>query len=311
MSAIQELSFEPNRMARGLRGVPSRLIGICFQQLEAPLLAYKASVLLKCLREQQYRGILELTAGDQNLETTIIRHFLSVHVDGIILVGSTLHPKDPLVQQLIQNGTPVVAVDPAHSLPFSQVCLNRKAAMESILCHLYDQGHRKFGLLGIPSTDQYGKARMDGILSAINKLGLDWKRDFISISLPDYDLQDFRYGAALAKAFLKQSNPLPSGLIALNDRLAIAISRHLQEAGYRLPEDFALVGFDNLDIASWSRPNLTTIDQDVTSLMGSAARVLLGEIETGSNHSPLYIEISPRLIKRESTGNFPLPQGGF
>jgi DNA-binding LacI/PurR family transcriptional regulator len=304
MAAIQELSFEPNRMARGLRGVPSQLIGICFQELEAPLLAYKANVLLKYLRDHHYRGLLELTAGDQNLETTIVRHFLSVNVDGIILVGSTLHPKDPLVLQLVQNGTPVAAVDPEHALPFPKVRLNRKAAMENIFQHLYDLGHRKFGLLGIPSKDQYGKARLDGIHSAIEKLGLDWKRDFVSISLPDYNLQDFRYGAALSKEFLKLPKPLPSALIALNDRLAIAISRHLQEAGYRIPEDFSLVGFDNLEIASWSRPNLTTIDQDVSNLMGKAASILLKEIDKGRSDPPLNVEISPILIKRESTGYF-------
>ncbi len=302
MEAIRELGFEPNRMARGLRGAPSRLIGICFQELEAPVLAHKAGILLNRLRDHQYRGVLELTAGDQNLETAIIRHFLSMNVDGIILGGSTLHPKDTVVSQLRQSGIPVVTVDPSRTLPFAEVRLNRREAMASILRHLHERGHRKFALLGIESDDLYSKPRLEGLYSTASELGIVPERDFVSLAIPGYGLQDFRYGAALAEAFLKLPRPLPTGIIALNDRLAIAASRYLQESGYRIPEDFALTGFDNLDIASWSLPNLTTIDQNVKQIMGAAAQNLL-QLIRGHTPETRFVEIQPRLIEGESTGN--------
>ncbi len=300
MKAIEELGFEPNRMARGLRGAPSRLIGVCFQQLEAPILARKNAVLQKHLRAHDYRGIFELTDGDQNLEATIIRHFLSVNVDGIVLVGSLLREEDPVVEQLLSAGMPVVAVDPIHSLPFPQVLLSRQNAMASKLQHLFELGHRKFAVLGVASDDLYRESRLAGLKDACAKNGVNYDRDIIPLDLAGYNCQDYAYGAALARKLLELKDR-PTGLIALNDRIAIGAMRTLQEAGFDIPLHFSVVGFDNLEMSAWAHPALTTIDQRVENLMSTATRTLLQAISQDGEGQAAQVWIEPLLVERAST----------
>lgn len=300
MQAIDKFGFEPNRMARGLRGAPSRLIGVCFQQLEAPILARKNAVLQKHLRAHEYRGIFELTDGDQNMEATIIRHFLSVNVDGIVLVGSLLGEDDPVIEQLLRVGMPVVAVDPIHSLPFPQVLLSRKNAMASKLQHLFERGHRKFAVLGVESDDLYREARLAGLKLACERYGIDYEKDIISLDQPGYDSQDYSYGAALARKLLELRDR-PTGLIALNDRIAIGAIRTLQEAGFDIPLHFSIVGFDNLEMSAWAHPALTTIDQRIENMMSTTTQTLLQAIAQDGEGQAAQVWIEPLLVERAST----------
>lgn len=300
IAAIEEFGFEPNRMARGLRGAPSRLIGVCFQQLEAPILARKISVLQKNLRGMDYRGIIELTEGDQNLEAAVIRHFMSIRVDGIVLLGSLLTEEDPVVEQLLRAGMPVVAIDPIHDLPFPQVMLARDRALAGKVAHLYGLGHRRFGLLGIESDDLYRSHRLRGVREAADEFGLDFDTDFLSFSLPGYPLQDYGYGAALARRLLDEPEK-PTGLICLNDRIAIGAMRTLQEAGFEIPGNFSVIGFDNLEMAAWAYPGLTTIDQRVEKTMTAATRLLSSVIAQDGEGQPAMEWIEPLLVDRAST----------
>lgn len=147
--AMLQLGFEPNRMARGLRGSRTMMIGICFQELDSPVLARKTAMLQHFLRKEGYRAIIELTGGDPLLEEAAIRHFLGIKVDGIVLVGSTLQTSQPIVRQLDAIPTPVVTVDPASNLPMTQIHLDRVWAMKMIIDHLHEAGHRRFCIVGI------------------------------------------------------------------------------------------------------------------------------------------------------------------
>jgi DNA-binding LacI/PurR family transcriptional regulator len=304
MRAVVELGFEPNRMARGLRGAPSGLIGVCFQQLDAPILARKTAVLQRLIRAAGYRGILELTDGDGNLEATVIRHFLSIRVDGLVLVGSSLMPEDPVVGILEQGRVPVVCVDPIHRLPFASVHLDRAAAMEKVVGHLHGMGHRRFALLGMASDNLYGTTRFRGLREAAMRRGMDFERDFISLSLNGYDLQEYNYGRALGQQVLEiPVESRPTALIALNDRIAIAVARVLLEAGVQIPEECSIVGFDNLDVSAWVRPSLTTIDQQLPLLMTAAKDLLVAQLtgeEPARNRS---VTVQPALVQRDSTAN--------
>lgn len=83
LEAAGELGFSPNAMARGLRGGPTGLIGVCFQELESPALAKKMAFLQQELRTWGFQAMIELTDGDPELEESVIRHFLSLRTEGI------------------------------------------------------------------------------------------------------------------------------------------------------------------------------------------------------------------------------------
>ncbi len=300
LEAMSRLGFQPNAMARGLRGSQTQLIGICFQEIGTPVLARKMSILQSHLRMERHRAIIELAGGDPILEEEVIRHFLSMRVDGIVLAGSTLAPDNPLLEQLQEGPVVVVAIDPANALPLPQVNLDRELAMDLKLQHLLDLGHRRIAILGVESDNLYGGRRMQGLRKAARHHQMDFKSDFVSLSLPGYGLQDYSYGDRLAQEYLSLEDR-PTALLCLNDRIALGASRAIQQAGLRIPEDCSVIGFDNLEASAWSQPALTTIDQQIELMMSTTVAILMQAVRFRDVTPPNQM-IRPALCVRESTG---------
>ena len=297
--AMAELGFEPNRFAQGLRGKPSGLVGVSFPYLEATVLVEKCRVLQAELREAGYRGMFEIPEGDPEMEREVIRHYLSIKAEGIVLIASKLEADDPVFLEVEERGVGIVAVDAKHALPVMRVQLNRAKAMEKIMEHLYELGHRRIGLLGLGSDDMYRAARTKGIQGACKRLGLNSGEDLISVDADGYSWRDYEFGAVLAKSVLQLGKSRPTALLCLNDCLAVSAVRALQEAGLTVPEDISVVGFDNTPESKWGNPSLTTVDQNVGELMRAAKRLLWESIQ-GS--APRLERVDPCLIARGSTG---------
>lgn len=298
--AMQEFGFQPNPMARVLRGARTGTIGVCFQEIESPLLAHKTAILQQMLREEGFIALIELTNRNPALEEKVIRHFIASQVEGIVLVGSLQKPDDAGAAYLAREMVPTVLVDPEISLPYSEVSLNREEAMRLVLEHLYSLGHRSFAVLGIDPEDAYGARRWRGIHKTAKTLGISLKTQISSYFKPDYHQHDYRYGEYLAGQLLR-SGVLPTAVIALNDRVAMGAIKRLRAAGLEVPRDLSIVGYDNLDFTDYSQPTLTTVDQHVELLMQTARGILLRSIRDGNERGPQRQQIAPVLIEREST----------
>lgn len=298
MEAVAELGFEPNKLARGLRGGPSGLIGVSFPYLEATVLAEKSRVLKNALGEAGYRGIFEIPEGDPAAEAEVIRHFLSINVDGVVLIASKLEADDPVLEEVRARGVGLVAVDARNALPVMRVQLDRQEAMRSILGHLHGLGHRKIGLLGLGSDDMYQADRIKGLKGACRDLGMDFGKDLLFIDEPGYSWRDYSFGAVLGRKVLEMKGAQPTALVCLNDCLAVGAMRALQEAGKAIPGDYAVVGFDNTPESQWGYPSLTSVDQNISSLM-EVAKGLLWDSLNGK--AQRLRKVKPKLIIRGST----------
>ena len=129
LAEMERLNFQPNIMARSLRGTKTGLVGVCLQEIDSPILARKISGIQIALHARGLRGVIEIISGQPDAEQKIISHFLSLKVDGIILVGSTLEPDDAIFARLKREKTSVVAVDAAWDVPLPRIDLDRQAAM--------------------------------------------------------------------------------------------------------------------------------------------------------------------------------------
>lgn len=299
LEAMEELGFSPNRFAQGLRGKPSGLIGVSFPYLEATVLAEKSRQLQQELRESGYRGIFEIPEGDPEMEREVIRHFLSIQVEGIVLIASKLSSRDPVFDEVAKRGVGIVAVDARNALPVMRVQLNRAKAMETILEHLQELGHRRIGLLGLGSDDMYRAERIRGLKRACKKLGLDYDRDLQFIDETGYSWRDFSFGAVLANKVLEMQRNRPTALVCLNDCLAVSAVRALQEAGKDVPGDFSVIGFDNTPESEWGNPPLTTVSQSVPELMRDGNTLLWKSMR---GDVPEIVKVDPVLIARGTTG---------
>jgi DNA-binding LacI/PurR family transcriptional regulator len=300
LDEMKRLHFQPNMMARSLRGTKTGLVGVCLQEVDSPILARKISEIQRALHARDLRGVIELTAGQSDAEHKIINHFLSLKVDGIVLVGSTLTPDDSIFTRLKQENTSVVAVDATWNVPLPRIELDRQAAMLICLRHLRQRGRRSFALLGLESDPVYGARRIEGLKSAAKKLELSWKESFTSIKVDTQSDWSFSYGHAAAQELLQMESP-PRGIIALNDEVAIGAMKAIKEWGYGIPKDFSIVGFDNLDIGQWVEPSLTSIAQNVSELIEQAIDIMQS-ISEGSNPDEFpIVKVQPKLNVRGSS----------
>lgn len=287
------LHFVPSALARGLQGGRTGTIGVCFNELESPVLVKKISILHRLLRERGLRGLIELTHGDPQAEREVIAHFVNMRVDGIVTVYSQFPSAVAFDGLLAGTEIGVVHVDPLTESLRPAVTMDRALATTFLVNHLVERGHRRIALLGIRRTLYPDRWR--GLRAAFKRHRLSEKTDVRVWAHEDSTAQDYAHGRQLAEELLA-GDFKPTAILALNDRVAIGAMTRLQEAGWRIPEDCAITGFDNLDIAEHCRPALTTIDHHSDEVMARALATLLQP----DAHD--FEALAPSLIVRASTG---------
>jgi DNA-binding LacI/PurR family transcriptional regulator len=128
---------------------------------------------------------------------------------------------------------------------------------------------------------------------------LEYGKDLCLIDEPGHHQQSYAFGSLLAGKVLERGREGPTALFCLNDRIAIGAMRGLQEAGKRVPEDYSVIGLDNLPETEWTNPPLTTVDQNIGSLM---ERVQAALWQPAKSERPVHYKVEPLLVVRESTG---------
>jgi DNA-binding LacI/PurR family transcriptional regulator len=301
LQAMEELHFSPSIFARGLRGGKTNTIGVCFREVDNPILARKIACLQSLLRQRGYRSLIELTEGDPQLEADAVRHFITLRVEAIVLVGSS-EGESSALQLLKESGIPGVLVDPLAPVPdLPGVELDRPRAMRLILEHLLGLGHRKFALLGISSEVPYGRPRLKTLASVAAEHHLSFEKDFEIFTTPDPQGYGYAYGRCLAQLLIDKGTDA-TALIALDDLIALGAMRRLQEHGFTIPADFSIVGFDNIDITEHTTPRLSTVDQQVKPMIEAAIVLLYHQMEDDlSTNGRIHTRIEPELVLREST----------
>jgi DNA-binding LacI/PurR family transcriptional regulator len=301
--AIEELDFQPSALARGLRGGQTATVGVCFQDVDSPVMAIRLAALQQRLREEGYETVIELSGAGVDLERNAIRRFVAHRVDGIVLIFSHLKADDPAISLLQREGVPCFWIDPESPVPGDKVTLDRGRSMKLILEHLVGLGHKRISLLGIDPRNRFGALRVPGLKRYAPELGLDFERDFNFVFHSGETNHTFDYGYELAGELMEKSTgQLPTAIIALNDRIAIGAINRLREDGVRVPQDVSVVGYDNIAVGEHFFPTLTTVDHQTDRLMDLAVRSLLERLDPDKiQPAARELSVQPKLIIRKST----------
>lgn len=288
---MRQLRFSPNPWARGLRGSKTSLVGVCVPGLGTPVQAQKVMALQKLLRDHGYRTLIEV-ADKPAIEEQAIRHFTAMRVEGVILFTS--RDISEVSMEILRNqALPAIIIDEAKVSGFSHVSVDRQVAMELLMSHLWDLGHRKFAFLGM------SESRLAFLEKPLQDRSLVLDRDYVIFDQGRWDNPGSDYGRVAAEQFLDSRFPA-TGLVAHNDLVALGAIHRLREAGIQIPRDVSMVGFDNLEVSAHYEPPLTTIDQSVESVMKIAIELLLTHMQ---EVVPVKgVLVPPALIKRQSTG---------
>jgi LacI family transcriptional regulator len=217
-------------------------------------------------------------------------------VQGILI--TPISSGEASVQQVRRHGIAVAFLDhPGRSADICSVAVDNVLGGEGAAMHLFEQGHRRIGFLHGPPTIRQIDERRRGLLRAVRRVGLKPQTAVLDISLNGQNTSEGEGSVGMLLA----SEPRPTGVICANDLLALGLMRGLAKRGIRIPEDIAVIGYDDVDFASVLSPPLTTIRQPKYELGYKAAQLLLEETQRPDEHIHQHVLFRPELLVRESS----------
>jgi LacI family transcriptional regulator len=292
---VERLLDEHGYYRRGLRRHRrSGLVDIVFNGLDSPW----AVEILRGVEEWgtiHSTGIAVSSVRHGNARPASWTSALASHdTDGVILVTSQL--TDSQLDQLRGTGIPLVVIDPANPPPADvpSVGATNWAGGLAATEHLLETGHERIGAIAGPADYLCSRARIDGYRSALERAGIEFDPGLVRTGT-------FHHEGGFARAGELLDLPVPpTAIFAGSDQQAFGVYEAARQRGLRIPRDLSVVGFDELPVARWASPPLTTIRQPLAE-MGRVAAQMLGDLVEGNALQSGRVELSTDLIVREST----------
>jgi DNA-binding LacI/PurR family transcriptional regulator len=297
LAVIDELGYRPNLSARSLRSGRTHVISLIIPTLRNAYFAELADEVMVAATEHGLSVLIEQVNGTRASELAALHGPRGQEVDGLLYSALELGQADaPLLEAI---DLPLVLLgDRMFNTTRDHVTIQNEAGATAAAGHLLSLGRRRLVALGAHRGEVIGSAglRLTGYCHAL-----------LAASVP-VDERLIRYvgtwhrrdGADAMRALLEEGVDFDA-VMAFNDTLALGAMRVLQEAGLRIPDDVALIGFDDIDETRYSLPTLSTVDPGRTEIARTAVRLLVERIEGGQPEKPLEIEAPFRLLPREST----------
>lgn len=293
LAAIDHLGFVPKTDARVRAMKRSRQIGVITPFMTAQSFVQRQRGAASALREHQYEMVVYPVETSEMFESYMNALPLTHTLDGLIILS--LQITQSFADRLVRYGLETVLVEypieNLNSIEIDDVSGGRMAAQ-----YLIKKGHRAIGFAGDLQVTQYGvqpiAKRLEGLRQGLAAEGLSVKSEYCLNVV--YDMESTRKAAY---EFLQRSNR-PTAIFAATDLQAIAILRTARDLGMRVPEDLAIIGFDDLDAAEYM--DLTTIRQHLDESGRVAVELLLNRLEN-PNRPVQHIQLSPVLIERKTS----------
>ncbi|RVX42325.1 LacI family transcriptional regulator [Nonomuraea polychroma] len=294
-AAISELGFVRHGSASTLRAGHSRTIGLSVIDIGNPFFTEVAAGVEDVASELGYAVILGNSAGSQDKEDRNLRVLAEHRVRGVLITPSGEDPAR--LDRLREHGISVVLVDhPAHRPDQCAVAVDDVAGGRAAVAHLLSKGARSVAYVTGPLTIRQCVERREGAKAAMRSAGLDPAE----LRVVETATMTARSGEKAA-AELMSGGPLPEAVFCANDLLALGVLRALLRSGVRVPEDVALMGYDDIDFAAASTVSLSSMRQPTYQLGRIATELLLDECDNPETHAHQHIMFQPELVAREST----------
>lgn len=293
--AIRELGYVPNAMARSLKSNTTSTLGMLIPNSSNPYFAEIVRIVEDRCFGAGYTLVLCNTDDEPHRQSVYLQVLAERRIDGLIVVSTG--DDDSLVTQLRGLRMPTVLVDREIADPACD--LVETAHMQGGLLavrHLLSLGHKRIACIGGPVGVMPSEQRIEGWRMALAETGatsdianadaLLWRGGFTS------------QGGYEAMHAILRTEQAPSAVFVCNDLMAIGALRTLREAGRRVPDDVAVVGFDDIEAALYTAPPLTTVRSPMGEQASRTVRLLLDLLANGTADSVI---LPTDLIQREST----------
>ena len=298
-AAIAELGFVRSETARRLRHGGSSLVGVLVHDISNPFFTEAARGIEDRLREDNRVPMLGSTDSDPDRERELMSLLAGLDVRGVIVTPSTSTLDNLAV--LAGRGIRIVLMDhPPISEELPTVSGDDVAGARAAVAHLVEFGHRRIGFVNGPLSVRQSIDRRDGVLAALSEAGLDPAEVLREVEAASGGQGYTADAGAVGAAELLRADPPPSALFCANDQLAIGAMREIRRRGLAIPDDVAIVGYDDVDIASELITPLTSVHVPMRDIGRAAADLLLAD---GSQVR--HVSFAPELVVRASTAGAP------
>jgi LacI family transcriptional regulator len=292
---VDELKYYPNTQARALVSGRSRIFGLIVSEITNPFFPEIVAGFEKIAVEHGYEILLTSTVHDPKLMESSVRRMIERRVDGVAVM--TFGMEELLLEDLKSRQVPLVFVDVGPALPrISNIRIDYLRGIRHAIQHLAALRHRRIAFVTGPLSLKSAVARRDAFLQSMQEIGLTG--DPLLIAEGDHATE----GGMEAAARLLNAPIRPTAILCSNDLTAIGVMKKSYEEGVVIPRDLSLIGFDDVRLAQFMLPPLTTVQMSQADLARLAFKALLTEVE---REKPLpngteYI-LRTNLVLRKST----------
>ncbi|PYS89633.1 MAG: LacI family transcriptional regulator [Acidobacteria bacterium] len=307
LKVVKDLNYRRNGLARSLKRQFTETVGLVLGDISNPYSTELARSVRKTLVDEGFNLFICISENGSKEDIVAFESLSSHSVDGIIVATRSNEAGDRYLRNLVETNVPVVAI--GRDFRHKNVDLvspdNLKGGFEATR-HLIDLGHRRIAFIGANLSSGSHLKRLQGYVNALESHSIPVDERLISgrsDELPDvagYSTEDIGFEAM--KRLLSLPNP-PTAVFARNDFTAIGAMRAISDAGLRIPDDIAIVGFDDIPMAARISPSLTTVRQPMRVEGQIATEMLLERIKSGKRISRRERVLDCELIVRESSGS--------
>lgn len=275
-----EMGYKPNTIASSLRTNKSFSIAVLIPQINRAFISTLISGIEELAKEKGYHVMIYQSHDSEQNEIEIVQSILARKVDGVIISLAMQTNSYDHIQLLLDHHVPTVMCDRVHDgLEIDRVVIDNFNAGFKVTDYLIQTGHQRIAYIGGENLRNIHRDRMEGYIAALKKNNIPVDNDLISL----HNLSE-NHGIKAIDKFMSLPNP-PDAIFSGNDTAAVSALLHLQELGYRVPQDISIIGFNNDPIASIVRPKLSTVQHPAYEIGRQAVERLLFRLEDPNQHS--------------------------
>ena len=295
LALAEKLDYQPNRLALNLQSKHSQTIGVL-----VPNLDYFFSTAIRGIDEMAldagYTVMVCQSNESYGREVVNTRRLMESQVDGLIISVSSETKSFDHFKRLQEKGIPMVFFDrDIFGLEAPKVVLDNYVGAFKATEHLILQGCQRIAFLGGPENLSISNKRKEGYLAALKQNKIRHDKSLIVHCEFSQD-----YALVATEELLRLKKP-PDGIFAVSDRIALGAFLAIKEKGLRMPEDIALVGFNNEPITKLLTPSISSVDQPAFQMGKDAARLMIELLHSNEKINDSLINLKPNLIIRQSS----------
>ena len=301
-TAIEELGYVPNEVARSLKNNGGRDVGVVLPNITNQFYLQALVGISRVSAQKHYNIILCNTVGNVEEERRCLQELYKRQVKGIII--SSVGNESSHIKSLIDAGMHFVLLDQHFDdLICPSIMFDCKIGAKMAVEHLAAAGHKRIALASMPITRWSRQQVYEGYKEAMNSLGLGFEEQ--AVFVPDKTLgsesenYELEAGRILGESFLKRGKDY-TAVLCNNDMVAISFIHALMEGGISVPKEVSVMGFDNIPMAEYMVPQLTTVSYPSAETGGLAMTMLHNNIQHNQEFMNLDMSLVPRIVQRAS-----------